>query len=367
MRRIMCLCNTYYQLIVSMQLKETLFENDNISVILTDHSCNSEKITKQLKQLNYFDNVFHIKVRELDQEKHNIIEATSTILDGITGRGTWKMLFEEVAYFDEIIFFNLNMSTVQIFTYLIKKNPGLKCSRFEEGILSYSIYFHDGDSGNLPVRIKSIFLLRKFLGQQNLPNCIENFYCFYPNIYKGKLNPIALSQISAQGKLKDVLYKTFMINSSKLKYKEPYIFLTSVYDFEGGESIGEFELVKQVAELVGKDNLLVKQHPRDIRNVYKEAGFHVDQNSMVPWEIVQLCFDFKNNILMTVNSGGILSSNLMINDGPKAYFMYRLCDFSGNQLAMQTIKCIEELMSNHTMAKNLSRVRIALKLEEILD
>ncbi|HEG1241807.1 TPA: hypothetical protein SCN02_002979, partial [Enterococcus faecium] len=56
-------------------------------------------------------------------------------------------------------------------------------------------------------------------------------------------------------------------------YKEKkYIFFTSVYDFEGGEPVGEYELVCKIADLVGKDNLIVKTHPRDVRTIYKDNG-----------------------------------------------------------------------------------------------
>ncbi|HGT1350754.1 TPA: hypothetical protein ACMUTV_003105, partial [Enterococcus faecium] len=95
-------------------------------------------------------------------------------------------------------------------------------------------------------------------------------------------------------------------------YKEKkYIFFTSVYDFEGGEPVGEYELVCKIADLVGKDNLIVKTHPRDVRTIYKDNGFIEDKNSSIPWEAIQLSGDFNDKIFMTINSGSVISGSTM--------------------------------------------------------
>ena len=46
MKSILCLCNTYYQLVLAIQLKATIFQNANYDVIASDHSRNMDQVTK---------------------------------------------------------------------------------------------------------------------------------------------------------------------------------------------------------------------------------------------------------------------------------------------------------------------------------
>lgn len=67
----------------------------------------------------------------------------------------------------------------------------------------------------------------------------------------------------------------------------------------------------KVANLVGKDNLLIKIHPRDLRTIYSDNGFNVDKNSLIPWEAIQLSSDFSDKVFLTINSGSVLSGSTM--------------------------------------------------------
>ncbi len=130
--------------------------------------------------------------------------------------------------------------------------------------------------------------LRKIIGKPVIENSFLNFYCFYPQIYKGYLKPVEVPMIQLNSEICVALRKVFELDDKKLSYKYKYIFFTSVYDFEGGKPVGEYELVCKIADIVGKDNLLIKTHPRDTRTLYVDNGFNVDENSSVPWEAIQL-------------------------------------------------------------------------------
>lgn len=143
-------------------------------------------------------------------------------------------------------------------------------------------------------------------------------------------------------------------------------FFTSVYDFEGGNPIGEYELVCKVAKLVGIDNLLVKTHPRDSRTIYKDHGFNVDVNSSIPWEAIQLSGDFSDKVFLTINSGSVLSGSTMSEKPVKTFYMYKLCDIKENKSCQKNAQDIEALLCESSMKEVFRNVRIAEKIEDIL-
>lgn len=362
MKEVVFLCNTYYQLIVAVQLRLTQFRKDKAYLILTDHSKNAKGVAKRAASAECFDNVYYINVKSLDKDKHNIKDATGAISAGVSGNVKGLSDIDKLRC-DEFIYYNLCISTVIIFGKLNKLNKSLKCSRMEEGILSYGMKFHDGDE-KLPVRIRAIFKIRKFLGRKNLPECVRDFYCFYPGMYHGKLNPVKISEVSLSLEIKDILAKVFNLSFEDNEYQEKYIFFTSVGDFEGDTPIGEINIVKKVAKLVGKNNLLIKQHPRDNRDVFQKEGFHVDHNSAVPWEAIQLSKDFREKVLLSINSTSILSSVLMIENGPKVAYLYPLCDFWRNEQVKKNVENLQVLLDEQDILES-EKITIINKLEEI--
>ena len=86
----------------------------------------------------------------------------------------------------------------------------------------------------------------------------KKVYCLYPDLYFGKLLVEKIPAIKTDSELINILKKVFNVDIDKKSYKEKYIYFSSICDFEGGKPIGEFELIKNIAHLVGKDNLLIK-------------------------------------------------------------------------------------------------------------
>lgn len=58
MKKDIIICNTYFQLIEAIQLKNTLFLHESVTVVFSDHSRNAENIIKQIKSLDIFEQCF---------------------------------------------------------------------------------------------------------------------------------------------------------------------------------------------------------------------------------------------------------------------------------------------------------------------
>ena len=362
MRKYVCICNTYSQLILSIHLKNTIFKNDEVCCVLSDHSNNSYKIYKNLLDQKVFNNVFYIESKFFDdtESKKNKILGLLYLL-GFKPR--FIRTFKIDSRIDEIIFYNRDYVAFSIFNVLYRKNKKILASRYDEGALSLNVI---DDIYMLTIKQKCAYKIRSMLGLSNPVTNIGCLYSMFTNLYHGKLKTTAVPEISQLSDTSNALKKIFSIDELTLEYPYKYIFFTSVYDFEGGKPVGEYELVCKIADLVGKENLLVKTHPRDTRTIYKDNGFNVDKNSAIPWEAIQLSGDFSNQVCMTINSGSVLSGSTMSEKPVRTYYMYKLCDISGNDSCKKNADDIEALLSNDEMKEVLRTVKIAERIEDIL-
>lgn len=359
MKKILCVCNTYFQLIGMIQLKTTLFQQDELTAVFTDHSKDAEQTVDRLNARSIFEHCYLWKSKkQLALQTSSRRENISVIIKEISGLSGFGNLFEN-EFYDELIYYNQFDNLKVVFAELYEKNPQIKVSRFEEGIFSYA------DGEYLAKKDKIVNPLRKILGKKTLLECQQNFYCFYPELYEGHLNPVQIPRIEADGKTAQILSRLF--DTSTAVYPQKYIFFSSVFDFEGGAPVGELEVIKKVAALVGNENLIVKVHPRDSIERFASAGLNVDKNSAIPWEAIQLGRDFSNHVFLTVNSGSVLSVSMLQEKKPKIHFLYKLCDLSGNPSAVANTKKISEILSEARLKDKLSDVDAPETLDAILD
>ena len=358
--RYLCIVNTYYQLLFCIQLRLTLLKMDYMTVLVSDHSKKCEPVVSKINKLHLFDEIYFIKTLEIDQGIGIIQKQIDCIKIGLNMKTRYDHLYTDILNknYDYILFNNMGYLFIDAaYSYFYRYNKKLKLALFEEGILSYSV-----SKSNLHRR-KLINLIKIIRRKKTFEELICLFYCYYSRLYQGNLNTVEVPIIKKQSKICRVLRYVFDID---LEYPQKYIFFASVYDFEGGKPVGEFELVNKIADLVGKENLLIKIHPRDTRTIYQDNGFNVDKNSAIPWEAIQLSGDFRDKVFMTINSGAVLAGSIMSENPVKTYYMYKLCDISGNRSCQKNARDIEQLLDSKSMRDVLWTVHIAERLDDIL-
>lgn len=362
MKNRLIISNTFYQLIFAIQMKNTVFKNDRVVMLLSDHSLNAFKIYEKLVECNVFDESYYIETKKIENDSSRLEKWKDCLYVSFDRQNRYSEMLSEISnkQFDEILCFNyLNFEIDGIYATLSKFNCELKVSLYEEGILSYNQT--TAKSGN---RRKVAKQIRKILKKPCFKESIDDIYCFYPQLYKGHAKAIEVPRIRRDSTVSTVIKKIF--NPKTEGYTQKYIFFTSVYDFEGGGPIGEFELVSQIAEIVGKSNLLIKMHPRDDRDIYIKNGFSVDINSSIPWEAVQLSGKFEDKVFMTVNSGSVLAGSLMSDRPVETYYMYKLCNVEHNEACKITVREIKRLLEDDSMKETIKNVHIAERIEDIL-
>lgn len=355
MKRVLFYCNTYFQLITAIRIKQTIKISDEAYLILTDHSSGSKQVLDKLERSNVFTKVWYFETKKIIKHR-NILDTIKNVFSGVFGFNLLNI--DKNIVFDEFVGYNFDIPSHMVYAYCLKKNKKMVCNRLEEGIFSY---FVKPDSCR---ELTTICRIRKILAKKNLRNEAISFYCFNPELYDGKLTPVSVPKIKSDDKdIKELLRDVFDVKVSEFDSFN-YVYLPCIYDMEGGAPIGELELAKRLADVVGKENLIVKVHPRDDKNKYIDLGMNVCGASSVPIEVLLLTCEYSNKIFMTSLSSSLLTMSTLLEEKSRCYYLFPLCDLSKNYDAQYYSKILLDLLSKGK--EQFKNIRIAEELKLVM-
>ena len=325
--------NTYFQLITVINLCLNKLNNDKNDIILSDLSLNMEKIYTNLKKFNIFENVYFIKSKDIcrckNKFKKNFIHLFNR--KKIIGTNVNNI-------YDCLLFYNDDILTYTLFDELLSRNQKLTCNRFEEG---YSIYPSNFSN---QTKSKLFFFIRRILNRKDLYKKISTLYLYNPDLlcYIPKCKVDIIPKLSRDDEnLKKICNNIFNYKDDKNIMKK-YIFFEESF-FCDGYNINDLELVLKISEIVGKDNLLIKLHPRNSVDRFEKYGIKTIKAIEVPWEVIQLNNDFSNTVLLTITSGSVLSSRIFFDDNTKIYMLFNCTTPKSFLATAEYFKYLEKL------------------------
>ncbi len=168
---------------------------------------------------------------------------------------------------------------------------------FDEGIRSYTLDTPKMD--DLPY-------LQNEYSETRFVDAIVGYYLHQPELYSVEEYAYELLEIpnpSKNPKVKEMLLSVFGVDAMPV---EPYIYLED-YFFVDRYVTNDLELFHQLADVVGKDNVIAKCHPRDDFDRFAADGYKTVERSVVPWEIQLLSNDLTDKVLISISSTSILS------------------------------------------------------------
>lgn len=362
-RDIIFICNTYMQLITAIQMKTAMFSDRRADLVLSDHSVNAANVCENTRKLQIFDHVHFVRSRELEYNYSAISDLAHRFKLLLGDNGFFEPAIEWKAGYKVIFAFNSCDQIVQyIYSMSARKGttPELKC--YEEGILSCFAMFDNicGRRDKLFEHICRLFGIKCPYGN------VKEYYCYYPELYPSatdKVYPIPLISRDRDS-ITDLLNGAFSYDPDRDVYPQKYIFFGTALDIDGFD-VGEADLVLRIADLVGKDNLLVKLHPRDRRGIYEEYGIAVSRSSSIPWEVIQINRDFSDHVFLSVNSGSVLNASAMLGDDIPTFYLYPLVR-GKNDYVDRFGDNAGGVVSSLQESGALKRMRIVESLDEIM-
>ena len=88
----------------------------------------------------------------------------------------------------------------------------------------------------------------------------------------------------------------------------------------------------KIADIVGKENLLVKLHPRNKVDRFSKYGITTNKTIGMPWEVIQMNNNFSDKVFLTIASGSVLASKLYFGDNIKTYLLFNCTNKMSNMV-----------------------------------
>jgi len=293
-KRVLFICNSSYQLLTTVQLRLTYYEQFDADLIVTNQFSNAQQIGDNAKSTGLFQNV-----RFIENKKQNFSSRLKeTLFDWIQ---IWR-LRSQLGTFDEICFSNISVFTILLTRFFQGYS---KINIFEDGFITYSKAFVAMDRASVIARL---LLPKGVLG------CVHQLFVFSPQLLDWHqdtihVQPIPTIERDNQSAIQ-LFNAIFGYQVDVDSYDKRYLFMEESF-FADKYPVDDMEIIQALAEKVGKENVMVKLHPRNGVNRFVDMGIKTNKVFSTPWELIVLNQDIQDCTLVTISSSSILQPYLI--------------------------------------------------------
>lgn len=313
-------CQSIYQLLNAIVIKTTLL-NDAIADVILTKATDFSSVSDKLISSGVFRNVIfsedtpqtYIDWRGFDAKRQKeISENPKKYILPVEIKDDYTDYYIAVA--DEY--------NKAFYYYLLHKGISTKIHLFEDGMNSYIL--------NNVVLCARDFINHEYYENLSFDKNIVEHLVYEPSVVVEKVPQISYTGIPKMDTLPkksvNVLKKLF---EDATLPKQKYIFLEEAF-FQDGIASTDVELLEDIAEVVGKENIIVKTHPRNKVDRFSSRGFAVMENTIIPWEMVLLNSDISEKVFLTISSTAAISAGFSFDKEFKAIYMYKVMSLGMN-------------------------------------
>ncbi len=325
MSKLLFCIDSYYQLIISINLKINIYINDEVDLVLFKTMQNAEKIYKNLLKCGLFRKVYLAETNlNMTKTNSNLIQRFPKYFDYLYSMFSpvnyTKKLFniERIDFYNELFFYGYRPLIQCIFNACYRVNKNIKCYRMDDGMGSYI------KEWNLPKPILRLILEKAMLytvGFENIEKHIVGFYVPDPKLIKYNLTYelIKLPDYS-NPILKETLNKLFEFEYDAKLCKKSIIY----FGMYGKQEVQkDIVFLNEISSYIQKEQIAIKVHPRENKNSYMQLNIDVMDKSSSPWELFMINYNFNNVLFVSQMSSAVLSSRIVFNRKGKDVYLYK--------------------------------------------
>lgn len=319
MKKILFLCNTPYQILF---VTNYLYNMDNYTadIIITDEIANYILCKDRIENTKLFEKVYVLEQKKV-KRTNKVGELFRYYLQLYLDKNCIDGYIKLKSKYDEFFFANFNCIPIYIRRRIMKNNKNLKIFMFEDGFATYSDFYGNTLYDILHPKTKIRRLLRKRI--YDLYYSIEGIAIFNQHYLQWKLlfKIISVPLINPKNKEFLNILRTEFVGEAIDEYSQKYIFFEESY-YADGKDVHDIEVVSKIANIVGKDNIIVKIHPRNKDNRFEKLGFITNKNLSVPWEVLSMLIPLEDKVLITIASVSVLTPQILFGLKYKGYMLY---------------------------------------------
>lgn len=320
MKRLIC-AGLYYNMIMALSFRLNVFnDEDEVDLVLENTGTDADIIIENVRRTGLFSHVYvyDIKSRIAELERKGKI---GIVFDKIKHYCFPKFCEGNfgfpMKYYDE--YYGMNMEApirVSYMSNLRRINPNIKFFQFDEGVGTLARGSFSLSGTTLKYKICKLF--NRYLPSKK---DISALYLAAPE-WKFFDDNIEIRKITfpvARADFRNAVSKIYNIDLTKISKYRAYILQSCDVEKDYG-------LFSEAVESFGKDNVLVKLHPRETarKSRFENDGVDVLRGS-IPWELLAMNIDdIDDKVLIAVSSGAVINTKVLLNAHCKIIFLYKL-------------------------------------------
>lgn len=337
MKKNLFIVNTPFQCLLAIILKDQFCEG-HTDLVITDAMRNADIVVDRIKKTKIFKDVIYY------QRASSNLELT---LDVFTKKRTLSIIRDHVEY--DNLFLCMSGYTEDViniyYDILMKSNPNLKVFGFVEGYSSYTNEFFNAWN-NMSLRHKAINLIARLIAKRQFIKEFNGIYVFHPYLLEkiSSYPVIDLADFDMDNKIiiKNKIYDAFNYSPKCNLIPEKYIYFEECFSEDFG-SDDDIQIVESIASLVGKENIVIKRHPRNRKDRFKLLGYKTMLNQEIPWEVYALDDKQPEHVLISFSSGAAVNFRFLTSRNIKTILLYKMPNFdSFHRMESDTAKWFEE-------------------------
>lgn len=319
MKKLLFVSNSVYQVLIACWVKYHYYFNDSADIIISERMNGAAEIAARLKDTQLFDDVSVLKVKYSENNKINSVLK-------LTNFNSFAKSYQKKADYDILFTASLDYFIQTLYDFLKRKNKNLLLNYYEDGTASYTkrlenyyVLFKK------PTNLKNVSH-NNFLKKYTIYDSFNDYFVFNPDYLEWFPNGVNLVKIDKIDIKDDVFKNTvnhiFNYESLEDKYEEKYIFFEESHYADTGY-MEDVKLIEELAKSVGKENLIIKIHPRNPKNRFKDLGYKTNVNTALPWEVIAMNIDLKDKKLIAIASTSIINPIQILGIDVKSYSLIR--------------------------------------------
>lgn len=349
--QVVIIVNSSFNLILAVQLSQTLLKGKEVDIVLSDLSDNLREIYERKDLEKIFRRVYLVEYSKYVQRVYNIIRPKYSLKD---------MIGEEPICYDEVFFWNPDWFFYNLFKYYKTRRWSYKLHLYGDAMSAYILDSPDGhrkEKGIYRGRLgKVLNRIDKYGYHYEKVEYLDyDYYIFKPEMFinKTKRTLVRIPDLEDRNTI-SILNQVF--NYSPTKIEQKYIYLDTARDGYIEEK-DVLEVICSVGHVVGRENVIIKAHPRVDKIVYTNLKIAVLKDE-IPWELYWMNEQLEDKVIVcTLTSAAILpyilfnkqvqiisATKLVPNTHPNYKMLYKLYEKT-NQTTnkVKIVESFEEL------------------------
>ena len=309
--RILLVANSVYQLLTAIHMRCTIWKEREAELIVTDGTPSLRSCLPRLKETGLFSRVIYAAVQELNRRISASSDAIDTLFKEQKRTFEW-MLDNELGNYAKVCFANFDLFTRMLANYYYA--APCEFVWYEDGFSSYVIDYLKEERA----------AINRHPEGRRIQDKVERVFLYEPRlaIRKDRIVNCALPKISLQDTdFRNML--NYIFSYTKPESQEDFIFLEQSFRAEGIKG-NDLAFMKECRDVIGRENFLVKPHPRNTENLPYQMGLSRRCPDSVPWELFLLNEGTANKTIITVCSNAALTGRIVFGMDIPTVMLYQL-------------------------------------------